>query len=83
MSLDDRMLRDIGLTRADVVGCFSSSLPGDSFDLLIARRDERRTAWRPEFPDHPALSRLVGLSAEAAADDPTPDDVVRAERLAA
>jgi uncharacterized protein YjiS (DUF1127 family) len=82
MSMDDRMLRDIGLTRGDVVGCFSSSLPGDSFGLLIARREERRAARRPDYSDRPVYSHLVGQSAEAGEDGETPDAGAR-PRLAA
>jgi len=36
------MLRDIGLTRADVVDCLSSPLEADPSRLLIARINERR-----------------------------------------
>ena len=42
LQMDDRLLRDIGLTRADVVDSFTKRM--GPFDLLMARRDERRAA---------------------------------------
>ena len=56
LSVDERLLRDIGLTRADVVDCLSSPLADDPSDLLIARRRER-AATRVTYIEHPARWR--------------------------
>jgi uncharacterized protein YjiS (DUF1127 family) len=42
--LDDRMLRDIGLTRSDVRDAFSEPLWRDPTDILVRRAGERRTS---------------------------------------
>ncbi len=42
LMFDDHLLRDIGLTRADVIDCLSTPLDGDPADFLEARR--RRNA---------------------------------------
>lgn len=73
MAMDERMLRDIGLTRGDVVGCFSSSRPADSYECLIAQREEQRALWHPDNADRPVYSHLVDRPAAAAVDGETPD----------
>lgn len=40
--LDERMLRDIGLSRSDVVDCLSSPFAGDPASFLDERRKSRR-----------------------------------------
>jgi len=45
-SLDDHMLRDIGLTRADVRDAASVMFPMDPTRTLVQRVTERRTAAR-------------------------------------
>ena len=44
--LDDRMLRDIGVTRADLRDATSGPLLGDPTRVLILRATERRAAAR-------------------------------------
>jgi uncharacterized protein YjiS (DUF1127 family) len=45
-AMDDRMLRDIGLTRADVSDALSQPMWRDATLVLIRRRGERRAARR-------------------------------------
>jgi hypothetical protein len=66
-SMDDRMLRDIGLTRADVIHCFSSPWSSDGFDRLTKLNDERRQRLRPVHssrrPGAEAAERIDSLAA--------------------
>jgi uncharacterized protein YjiS (DUF1127 family) len=53
--LDDHMLRDIGLTRADVVACISSPAQYDPVEFLEVRRERNGRARQP-WPDHQSLA---------------------------
>ncbi|MFS8038569.1 DUF1127 domain-containing protein [Xanthobacter sp. AM11] len=44
--LDDHMLRDIGVTRADLRDAAATPFPADPTRLLVLRTIERRTATR-------------------------------------
>ena len=59
-AMDDRMLKDIGLTRADVDGALSQPLHKDPSRILMVRRVERRaTAPARLSPgEAPVLRRL-------------------------
>lgn len=41
LDADDYMLRDIGITRADVVGALSTPRDHDPSDILVRKRNER------------------------------------------
>ena len=56
LQMDERLLRDIGLIRVDVVDSFTPRM--GSFELLMARRDERRAGRRSFHLDHPAVGVL-------------------------
>ena len=57
LHMDERLLRDIiGLIRVDVVDSFTPRM--GSFELLMARRDERRAGRRSFHLDHPAVGVL-------------------------
>lgn len=68
-TMDDRMLRDIGLTRADVIRCFSSPWSSDGFDRLTQLNDERRQMLRAVRPNQTrrheaeAANRIDSLAA--------------------
>jgi uncharacterized protein YjiS (DUF1127 family) len=53
-ALDDRMLADIGLTRADLNDALSEPLWRDPTSVLVRRKDERRWARRA------AVAQLIG-----------------------
>jgi uncharacterized protein YjiS (DUF1127 family) len=53
LMFDDHLLRDIGLTRTDVIECLSSPADDDPVDFLDARRKRNATA------DCPAGRRLA------------------------
>ena len=66
-TMDDRMLRDIGLTRADVIHCFSSPWSSDGFDRLTELNDERRQRAlrfnQTRRPEPEAANRIDSLAA--------------------
>jgi len=47
---DDRMLKDIGLTRSEVHGALAAPLRTDPSTLLLVRRVERRARARAQGP---------------------------------
>jgi hypothetical protein len=47
LAVEERFLRDIGITRADVIDCLSSPLADDPSELLKARRGRPQVALRP------------------------------------
>jgi uncharacterized protein YjiS (DUF1127 family) len=53
--LDDHLLRDIGLRRADVVACISSPSRHDPVEFLEVRRERNGRARLP-WPDHQSLA---------------------------
>jgi uncharacterized protein YjiS (DUF1127 family) len=74
-SMDDRMLRDIGLTRADVSDALSQPIWRDPTLVLVRRRGERKSARRATpvidlLPRRPAPSLAPAAEALARAGDP-------------
>jgi uncharacterized protein YjiS (DUF1127 family) len=47
LEMDDRCLKDIGLTRDDVLGALSESLARDPSKILLVRSVARRARQRP------------------------------------
>jgi uncharacterized protein YjiS (DUF1127 family) len=62
LSADERLLKDIGVTRADVIDSLSSRRGEDPSKLLIARRKDRDVE-RLTFIDHPARWREASSKA--------------------
>jgi uncharacterized protein YjiS (DUF1127 family) len=50
LMLDDHLLRDIGLTRADVIECLSTPADDDSVAFLDARRKRNASGKVPPQP---------------------------------
>jgi uncharacterized protein YjiS (DUF1127 family) len=50
LMFDDHLLRDIGLTRADVIDCLSTPSDDDPVDLLDARRKRNASGKVPPQP---------------------------------
>jgi hypothetical protein len=73
LKVDERLLRDIGLTRADVIDCLTNPMNEDPSELLISRRRER-AASRVTYIDHPARWR---------GEDSRSSSIARIERVAA
>ena len=47
LEMDDRCLKDIGLTRTDVIGALAEPLATDPSRILLVRSLERRARQRP------------------------------------
>jgi uncharacterized protein YjiS (DUF1127 family) len=47
LEMDDRCLKDIGLTRGDVIGALAEPLATDPSRILLVRSLERRARQRP------------------------------------
>ncbi|BAT58632.1 hypothetical protein GJW-30_1_01159 [Variibacter gotjawalensis] len=68
-NLDERMLRDIGLTRGDLRDAISEPLWRDPTAILVSRAGERRVTRNPfsavpaSFVDSPSLVPTAGAGA--------------------
>lgn len=74
---NERMLRDVGLSRADIVDCLSGSLCADPSRLLIARISGRHEAERGVAAD------LLPVRRETPANDVKSYAAKRKQSLAA
>jgi uncharacterized protein YjiS (DUF1127 family) len=50
MSLDDRMLADIGISRADIPAVAAGSFVGETISAPRLVADNAKRLWRPETP---------------------------------
>lgn len=69
LEMDERMLRDIGLTRSDVTSALSARAGEDPSVRLAATRSDRRAARRPaEGGDAsarmPGIAHFIGIGAK-------------------
>jgi uncharacterized protein YjiS (DUF1127 family) len=56
LMFNDHLLRDIGLTRADVIDCLSTPSDDDLIDFLNARRQRNTSIAEPPAPGNRRLA---------------------------
>ena len=80
---NERMLRDIGLSRVDIVDSLNGSLCADPSQLLVERQQERRNAEPAVRRSEPAKPRAMSRPDSIAANDEMPRPNKPTQSLAA